>query len=236
MNTQGITTLTFDCYGTLINWEQGILDFFQPILQRRGQGKKVNEILETFAKFEHLRQRRQPTLIYPEILEAVYSDMFEHWGIQTDDSEALAFGQTIKDWPPFPDSSESLRRLKQKYRLVILSNVDNHNFSFTNAKLGVPFDAIFTAEDIGSYKPDPRNFEYMIRRLTDSRISKDEILHVAQSRFHDIEPAENAGLKTVWVDRGQNQGGSGATPATSFIVRTKVANMAELTDLLLRDS
>ena len=125
--------------------------------------------------------------------------------------EALAYGRSIRDWPAFPDSADALRYLKQHYRLVILSNVDNESFAFSNAKLGVTFDAIYTAEDIGSYKPSPRNFTYMLDKIVTLGVEKDQILHTAESLFHDHGPANEFGLKSCWIHRRHAEGGFGAT-------------------------
>jgi 2-haloacid dehalogenase len=122
------------------------------------------------------------------------------------------FGASIGDWPPFPDTIEALRALRSRYRLVILSNVDRGGFRATDRRLGVTFDAVYTAQDIGSYKPDARNFAYLIERLADDGFQKPDILHVAQSLFHDHAPANAIGLASAWIDRRHGATGWGATP------------------------
>ena len=125
--------------------------------------------------------------------------------------ECLAYGRSVGNWPAFPDSAEALRELKRHFKLVILSNVDNESFALSNKRLEVEFDAIYTAEDIGSYKPSLRNFEYMIEKLATLGIAKEQILHTAESLFHDHEPANTIGLKSAWIYRRHGQEGYGAT-------------------------
>ena len=118
----------------------------------------------------------------------------------------------MPDWPAFPDSGAALRYLKNHFKLVILSNIDRASFSGSNARLGVTFDAIYTAQDIGSYKPALRNFEYLITEVqSDLGVDPGEILHTAQSLFHDHEPARQMGLATAWIDRRHDKDGWGAT-------------------------
>ena len=148
---------------------------------------------------------------YSELLAVVYKRLAEEWGVAATWDECLAYGRSIRDWPAFADSAEALPYLKQHYKLVILSNVDNESFAFSNRKLGVEFDAVFTAEDIGSYKPSPRNFEYMLEKLAGYGIAKSDILHTAESLFHDHEPANDFGLASCWIHRRHAQGGFGAT-------------------------
>jgi 2-haloacid dehalogenase len=143
------------------------------------------------------------------------------------------FSQSVPDWPAFPDSVAALRYLKRQYKLVILSNIDNRSFAASNKKLGVAFDAVYTAEDIGSYKPNPANFAHMLERLQDDLgIAPHQVLHTAQSLFHDHVPAAAAGLKRAWINRRKGQTGSGATkpvenvPAPNF----EFATLGELAE------
>ena len=119
----------------------------------------------------------------------------------------------MADWPPFPDSAAALASLQRRFRLVVLSNVDRASFAASEARLGVRFDRVFTAEEIGSYKPDPRNFEYLLDRLAAEGVGPEALVHVAQSRYHDVEPAKTLGLRVVWVNRRHRRAGWGATPA-----------------------
>lgn len=213
MRLGDFAALTFDCYGTLIDWEQGILIELRPWVQKNGLTIGDDEILAAFAELEPKHQAAAPDKLYPDVLAAVYLDLGERWRISGDFDEAVAFGQSIGRWPAFPDSAPSLQYLKRHYKLVILSNVDRASFAESNKKLAVSFDRIITAQDVGSYKPDPRNFEYLISELADMGIEKKQILHTAQSPFHDIAPAQAAGLHTVWVNRRKGKVGGGATAA-----------------------
>ena len=204
------TTLTFDCYGTLIDWETGIWDGFQLLLWTNNSTMIRKTCLEAFAEIERTVQTQHPEMLYPEILQLTHQLFAKQFDLKTNPEMNRRFGYSIPFWPAFPDSADMLRRLKKQYKLIILSNVDRTSFAGSNERLGVKFDAIFTAEDIGSYKPNPQNFSYMLQNLDCDQV---KILHVAQSLFHDIKPAAEAGLDTVWIDRqGLADGGSwGAT-------------------------
>jgi 2-haloacid dehalogenase len=227
------TTLTFDCYGTLIDWESGIWDAYQPLIMASGRGDITRaEALATHAVIESAQQAATPGMLYRELLTRVHNTFAHHNDIETTAEMDAAFGASITRWPAFPDTADALRRLKQCYRLVILSNVDRAGFAASNAKLGVEFDAIYTAEDIGSYKPSARNFEHMLARLeADHGVTKDQILHTAQSLFHDHVPAGDFGLARAWIDRqGLSKGGDwGATakvaerPEVDFLFPTMAA-------------
>ncbi len=144
-------------------------------------------------------------------MATVYKRLSEAWGQPASWEECLRYGHSVKDWPAFPDSPEALHYLKEHYKLVILSNVDNESFAASNEKLGIDFDAVYTAQDIGSYKPADANFEYMIEMLASMGIKKTEILHTAESMFHDHAPANRHGLASCWIFRRHEQEGFGAT-------------------------
>src|SRR5262249_50448650 len=172
MKLTDFKALTFDCYGTLIDWESGMIEALAPLARRVSRTLSRDEILEAHSRHESAQQHWTPTRRYSELLAIVYKRLAEEWGVAATWTEAQTYGQSIKDWPPFPDSAEALQYLKKHYKLVILSNVDNHSFASSNAKLKVAFDAVYTAEDIGSYKPSPRNFEYMLEKLGSLGIAK----------------------------------------------------------------
>lgn len=224
--------LTFDCYGTLIDWETGIHDALKPWLERAGVRAERDEVLEVFARCESRQQRETPSMLYPGILSHVCNAMAAYWGVTASDSDAEAFGKSVEHWPAFEDSVSALRYLKQHYRLVILSNVDHESFEHSNAKLGVSFDAVYTAQDIGSYKPDLANFQYMLAKLADDGIDKQQILHTAQSLFHDHAPAREVGLATCWIDRRHDRRGSGATavPAKEVEVDFRFTSLGEMAE------
>ncbi len=223
MNLAGFKVLSFDCYGTLIDWESGILTALRPLVRRSGLMLDGEEILATFAREEAAQQAATPAMPYAALLTVVHSRLARVWSVEESAAENERFGASIGDWPVFPDTVAALKLLGQRYRLVILSNVDRDSFRATNARLGIVFDAIYTAQDIGSYKPDPRNFGYLIERLAGEGIQKSEILHVAQSLFHDHGPANELGLASAWIDRRSGATGWGATapppPGVRYDVR-----------------
>ncbi len=211
MNLADFKVLTFDCYGTLIDWESGIFAALGPLLARSEGVIDREAALAAFAAAESAEQAENPTMRYPEILARVHRRLADLWGIETTEEEDRRFGRSVPDWPAFPDSPDALAYLKRHYRLVILSNVDRESFRASNARLGVAFDAVYTAEDIGSYKPDPRNFRYMLDRLAEQGVARSDILHTAQSLFHDHAPAAEFGLARAWIDRRGDAEGWGAT-------------------------
>ena len=222
--------LTFDCYGTLIDWETGICAAIGPWLERHGVSATREQILAAFAEAEAPQQTATPDLRYPELLARVHGLLAQRFGLTPDPARAQAFGRSIRDWPAFPDSANALAYLKRHYRLVILSNVDGASFAHSARRLGVAFDAIYTAEDIGSYKPDPRNFEYMLARLGEQGIAREQILHTAQSLYHDHIPAKRFGLATCWIHRRAGQSGHGATrpPEADVSPNFRFATLGEM--------
>jgi 2-haloacid dehalogenase len=203
--------LTFDCYGTLIDWETGIIDALSPLLGEDRVARSRDEILAGFARHETAQEAKTPDMLYSELLARVHRRLAEEWGIAAGQEQHRAFGGSVADWPEFGDSGASLRYLQQFYKIAILSNVDRKSFAASNRRMGVVFDAVYTAEEIGSYKPDPRNFRYMIEALKKFGHPKRDILHVAQSLFHDHAPANAVGLASAWIDRRWGAEASGAT-------------------------
>ena len=226
MRLSDFRVLTFDCYGTLIDWESGIWNALQPLIQAGGVAHSREDAMLAFAKHESGQQAETPDMVYSELLGAVHARIAAEWGVAADAAMDSAFGAAIADWPPFPDTPEALQYLQRHYKLVILSNVDRQSFSLTHPKLGVTMDAVYTAQDIGSYKPDPRNFSYAIEHAkADFGADASEILHTAQSLFHDHRPAAAAGLTSAWIRRpGAIMGHSGAqagdTPDVAFAFDT----------------
>lgn len=210
-----VTTLTFDCYGTLIDWESGIWDGFQPLLLANGSRMTRHHVLEIFARIESTVQAETPGMLYPDVLRETHRRFAADNSLETTTAMDDRFGDFVPYWPAFPDSADALRRLAEKFKLVILSNVNRDGFAASARRLGTSFDAIYTAEDIGSYKPNPENFRHMLARLEqDHATTAGAILHVAQSLFHDIEPAQQFDLQTAWIDR-QNLAGGGSWGATA---------------------
>jgi 2-haloacid dehalogenase len=232
MRLSDFSVLTFDCYGTLIDWETGIGEALAPWLVRAGVSLGRDRILEAFAELESAQQVATPSLRYPELLAKVHVGLAERFGIEPDLKAAERFGASVGNWPAFADSAGALAYLKQHYRLVILSNVDRASFAQSNPKLGVAFDAIYTAEDIGSYKPDPRNFDYLLSHLAEQGIRKEQILHTAESLHHDHIPAKRIGLATCWIHRRAGKEGHGATrvPDTAVQPDFRFESLAAMAD------
>ncbi|MCL5778429.1 haloacid dehalogenase type II [Limibaculum sp. FT325] len=209
--------LTFDCYGTLIDWEAGIWDALQPLIATNAADPGRSEILGVFGEIEGDQQAATPAMLYPDLLARVHARLAARMGWRTDAALDAAFGASVPMWPAFQDSATALRALKRRYRLVILSNVHRAGIAASIGRLGVAFDAVYTAEDVGSYKPDPRNFRYMLDRLGAGHgVAPGRILHVAQSLRHDHVPATAAGLARCWIDR-QNLAEGGHWGATARV-------------------
>jgi len=224
--------LTFDCYGTLIDWESGMVAGLKPLTDRLNGKLSRDQILEAHARHESGQQAQTPAKNYSDLLPIVYRRLAEEWGLEVGWEECAAYGQSVKNWPAFPDSIEALTYLKQHYKLVILSNVDNTSFAASNTRLGVHFDAIYSAEDVGAYKPSDCNFEYMLHHLSNNGVAKERILHTAESLFHDHKPANRHGLATCWIYRRHAQEGFGATmdPGGQPDIDFRFNSMAELAD------
>ncbi len=224
MNTHGITHLSFDCYGTLIDWETGILEQALPRLASAG-AKDVDPVavLRAYVKHEAALEagRYRP---YREVLVETLSRIGNDLGVRLDRMSCAAFAAGLADWPPFPDTVDALLRLAAKYRLVILSNVDDDLFEHTARRLGNPFDAVITAQQVGSYKPALGHFWAARERLG---LSPANWLHIAQSLYHDHVPAKSLGLRTVWVDRPTRLAGTGVAPPVPRIAERPVPGIAE---------
>ena len=233
------TVLSFDCYGTLIDWETGIWEALQPLLEANGQPDLDRaRVLGIFALSESEQEARNPTLAYPGILGRVHRDLAAQLGLETTPVLDEAFGSSVPAWPAFDDSSPALAALAEKYLMVILSNVDRAGFAASSRVLGVEFEAVYTAEDIGSYKPDRRNFEYLLEHLDrEFGMGPGHLLHVAQSLFHDHVPARAMGLATAWIDRQRLSAGGewGATARVDDLPITdyRFYSMAEFAEAAL---
>ena len=207
--------LVFDCYGTLIDWETGIWEAGQPLIRANGRGDiDRSTFLGAFARAETAVQQATPGSPYPDILARTHRAIAAELSLASTGEGDRAFGASVRQWPAFPDSTDALRLLGTRFHLFVLSNVDRAGFAASAAKLGVAFDGVYTAEDIGSYKPDPGNFRYMLDRLRqDFGFGPDDVLHTAQSQHHDLVPARAQGLATAWIDRQRlSEGGDwGAT-------------------------
>jgi 2-haloalkanoic acid dehalogenase type II len=237
MKLTDFDALTFDCYGTLIDWESGMVAALKPLTARVARTLSRDDILQAHARHESSQQRFTPAKAYRDVLAIVYKRLAEEWGVGVTHEECAAYGRSVGDWPAFEDSPGALQYLKQHYKLVILSNVDNASFAASNKRLQVAFDAIYTAEDIGSYKPDPRNFDYMLTKLDGLGVAKDKILHTAESLFHDHQPANRIGLASCWIYRRHAETGFGATmdPGERPHVDVQFTSMAALAEAHRRE-
>jgi len=230
-----VTALSFDCYGTLIDWERGIVDAVARL--HPSAALDPERVLAAYAAAEGPVEREFPGMHYSAVVERAYVDLAARLHLPYTDAAARRFADSIGEWPAFPDSAAALVALQRRFTLVVLSNVGRGSFARSEQRLSVRFDFVFTAEDIGSYKPDRRNFEYMLERLASHGIAPDALVHVAQSRYHDIEPAKAMGLRAVWVDRRRGRAGWGATPAPSGAAEPDltVRSLAELAELAMDD-
>ena len=210
--------LTFDCYGTMIDWESGIWDALQPlILKNKREDMTREQTLRAFARIETAQEIDTPDMVYSGLLTHVHRDIAKEFELTTNADLDRGFGLSVPHWPAFADSADALRKLKRHFKLVILSNVHREGFAASNRKLGVDFDAIYTAQDVGSYKPNIANFEFMLNALkNDFGIQREQILHTAQSLHHDHVPATKAGLDKAWIDR-QNLSNSDNWGATAVV-------------------
>jgi 2-haloacid dehalogenase len=232
MKLSDFRVLTFDCYGTLIDWETGLLAALAPLRAASATSLQDEDVLAAFARRESAQQALTPSMPYAALLDTVHGQLATEWGIASDPAADARFGASVGDWPAFPDTSDALRYVKQHFQLVVLSNVDHASFARSLPRLGVDFDAVHTAQDIGSYKPDPRNFTYLLERLADLGVEKAQVLHVAQSLFHDHVPAMREGLPSIWINRRHNRSGWGATPEPSgeWSCNLEFTSMAALAD------
>ena len=200
--------LTFDCYGTLIDWETGILTGLRAALDAHGVVAGDDQLLEQYATIEAALEAG-PYMRYRDILAASLTAIGRSFGVEASESERAAFGASVADWPAFADSPAALVALSRRFRLGVVTNCDDDLFAASNRRLGVSFDWVITAQQARGYKPRIANFDLALERIG---LPRERILHVAQSLFHDHVPAKSLGLTTVWIDRRQGRPGSGATP------------------------
>jgi 2-haloacid dehalogenase len=216
--------LTFDCYGTLIDWETGILAALREASSEWPAADE--ELLERFGSHEAAAERGEYRP-YRQVLAETVRGMASDYGISIPDQAARRFAASVGDWPPFPDSSPALRRLARRFKLAVITNCDEDLFATSAERLGVRFDWVITAEQTRSYKPDPRHFEVAFATISAPR---ERLLHAAQSLFHDHVPAKNLGMTTVWIDRRQGRSGSGATPPAEAQPDLTFPSMAAFAD------
>lgn len=225
--------LSFDVYGTLIDWETGILTALEPLFGKLIPNRKA--ILAKYHELEVEQQTLTPDLPYSQLLTTIYPKLAQSFNLPVPTAEeSISFGRSIGNWPAFPDTVDALRRLQRVYKLVILSNVDRQSFQASNAGPldGIKFDGIITAQDIGSYKPSLRNFEKMLEFVkSEFGIEKDQVLQTAQSQFHDHHPASKMGIKSVWIARANTTMGN----EVEEIYDWKFATLGEMANAVERE-
>ena len=225
MDFNRFTTISFDCYGTLIDWESGILPTLRRVLSNHDAAIPDADILELYGEFE-ARAESGPYRRYREVLQSVVRDFAARFHFEASLEEIRSLAESVPGWPTFSDTVPALLQLKERYKLVIISNIDDDLFAETRKQLGVEFDRVITAEQAGSYKPSLNNFQLALRRLA---LPPAQLLHAGQSLYHDVVPARSLGISTVWVNRKSARPGIGA-------VRTSTASAGEkLPDLEVPD-
>ena len=207
--------LSFDCYGTLIDGESGIAAVLAPWAREQGLEVGVEELLLAYGGNESAVQQETPMALYPDVLATAFRRTGDDLGRPVSDEWARRLGDSVPDWPAFPDSADALARLRPHYELIILSNVHRDGFAGSNRHLRGDFAAIITAEDVGAYKPAENHFRALDATLPELGVERAQLLHVAQSLFHDHVPAKREQLPSVWINRRHDRSGWGATPEPS---------------------
>ena len=228
MDFSRFTTISFDCYGTLIDWESGLLPCLREILSAHGLNLPDGSILELYGDFE-AEAEQGDYQTYRDVLESVVKKFGGHCGFEPAPAELRSLHESISAWRPFPDTILALRRLHERYRLAVISNIDDDLFAETQRHLGIEFDGVITAQQASSYKPALSNFRLALRRLD---LEPGALLHAAQSIYHDVVPAKSLGIASVWVNRTSARPGVGAVRAAEGrpdLVVPDVATLAALT-------
>jgi 2-haloacid dehalogenase len=231
-----IEALSFDCYGTLIDWETGIADTLAPWAKRRGVTVEPDDLVAAFARHESVVETEHPDWLYPSILAETMGRIGRDLGVEVNEIEGQAFGRSVGLWPAFADTAPALAQLASRFKLIILSNVDRVSFRQSNDRFGVEFDLVITAEDVGAYKPSAANFDALEQGLASLGIERQQLLHVAESLYHDHVPALGRQLSTAWIHRRHDKDGFGATatPADAVEPNWRFTSMAELAAALYR--
>jgi 2-haloacid dehalogenase len=219
--------LTFDCYGTLIDWETGLLEALRPIVEAHDVACRDEQLLESYGRHEAALEAG-PYLSYRDVLAGSLRGIGRDLGFEPSEAELEAISRSVGDWPAFPDSPAALERLRTRFRLGVITNCDDDLFALSNRRLGVDFDWVITAEQARGYKPGLRGFELAFERID---LPRERILHVAQSLFHDHVPAKRLGMTTVWIDRRHDREGFGATPPADAQPDLTVADMRTFAEL-----
>ncbi|MGO9404997.1 MAG: haloacid dehalogenase type II [Terriglobales bacterium] len=229
MDFSRFTTISFDCYGTLIDWESGILPVLRHVLANHGQSLPDAALLELYGEFE-AEVESGPYQSYRDVLQSVVRSFADRLHFEATPAEIRSLPESVPAWQPFPDTVRALRKLKKRYKLVVISNVDDDLFAETRKHLDVDFDGVITAEQARSYKPSLNNFQMALSTLA---ISPDRLLHAAQSIYHDVVPARSLGISTVWVNRKSARPGIGAVRASAGRPDLEVPDLASLAESLV---
>ena len=232
LNLTDFDALSFDCYGTLIDWEAGIAAVLRPWAREQGLALSDEQLLLAYADNEAAVELQRPAPLYPEVLAAAFRQTGQGLGAEVSDGWARRLADSVPDWPAFPDSADALARLAEHYKLIIVSNVHRAGFAGSNRHLRGDFAAIITAEDVGGYKPAENHFRALDTQLAELAVPRSRLLHVAQSLFHDHVPAKREGLPSVWINRRHNRPGWGATPqpAGDWSYNLECHSMGEFAD------
>ncbi|KAH7196355.1 HAD-like domain-containing protein [Fusarium flagelliforme] len=233
-NLSDYSLLSFDVYGTLIDWETGVLNGLKPLLEANNAEFSREHLLNVYHEAEAAQQDKTPNLAYSELLTTIHPQIAERLSLSSTKEQDKAFGDSVGSWPAFSDTVDALRRLGKHYKLVVLSNVDRESFSGSNSGplQGIPFDLVITAQDVGSYKPSPRNFEYMLREVESKfGIPKEKVLQTAQSQYHDHQPAKKFGIKSSWIERPGAIMGNRENPVYDW----KFATLGDMADALEKE-
>jgi 2-haloacid dehalogenase len=225
LDVDGVDALTFDCYGTLIDWEAGLSEAFETVLRAHDIASDRDGVIERYARHEAAAESG-PYRTYREVLAAGLRGVADELEFAPTADETATFSASVVDWPAFPDSAAALERLHRRFRLGVITNCDDDLFAASARRLGTEFDWVVTAQQAGSYKPDEANFRLAFERIG---LPRERIVHVAQSLYHDHVPAKRLGLRTVWINRRHDRPGSGATPpatATPDVMYPDMASFA----------
>jgi 2-haloacid dehalogenase len=231
MNLKDVRLITFDCYGTLIDWETGMLASLRSLLRKRVEIED-DKLLELYGQIE-AQLESGPYMVYRAVLGRAAEEIGRRLGAPITAADAQHFAQSLRLWKPFPDTVEALQALCKHFKLAIISNVDDDLFADTQRLLRTTFEFVVTAQQVRSYKPSTRNFEEAMKRAEERGIAKNEILHAAQSLYHDVAPANTLGLKSAWINRRFDKSGFGATTPSDAKPLFTVNSMADLARKLI---
>jgi 2-haloacid dehalogenase len=232
MDFSRFTTISFDCYGTLIDWESRILPVLRTVLAKHGQSLPDAALLELYGEFE-AEAESGPYQSYRNVLQSVMRAFAGRLHFEASSAEIRSLHESVHAWPPFPDTVAALRELQKRYKLVVISNIDDDLFAQTRKHLDVEFDGVITAEQARSYKPSLNNFQMALRTLA---LSPDRLLHAGQSVYHDVVPARSLGISTVWVNRKSARPGVGAVRASAGRPDLEVPDLASLATAIMKSA